>query len=57
MTAATLDSCPAAASGWASACPARRSPRSWYGVRFDKPLSRTRQYVEIVRKAHGAASG
>src|ERR687894_742783 len=23
----------------------------WYGVRFDKPLARTREYVEIVRKA------
>ncbi|MFF0380019.1 LLM class flavin-dependent oxidoreductase [Actinoplanes missouriensis] len=23
----------------------------WYGVRFDKPLSRTREYVEVVRAA------
>src|ERR1041385_5830299 len=23
----------------------------WYGVKFDKPLARTREYVEIVRKA------
>ena len=24
---------------------------SWHGVRFDKPLGRTREYVEIVRRA------
>ena len=38
MTAATLDRCPAAGSGWGWACPGPQVSEGWHGVRFDQPL-------------------
>ena len=35
----------------ARASPARRCSEGWHGVRFDEPLGRTREYVDIVRMA------
>ena len=41
---------PAAASSSASACPGPQVVEGWYGQPYPKPLARTREYVEIVRK-------
>ena len=43
--------CRVDASGWASVCPVRRSRRAGTESKFDKPLARTREYTDIVRKA------
>ena len=51
MTAATLDtlSCGRFRLGLGVSGP--QVSEGWHGVRFDKPLQRTREYVAIVRKA------
>ena len=51
MTAATLDSSPAAASASALGLSGPQVSEGWHGVRYDKPLGRQREYVEIVNKA------
>jgi alkanesulfonate monooxygenase SsuD/methylene tetrahydromethanopterin reductase-like flavin-dependent oxidoreductase (luciferase family) len=43
--------CPAGASGWASGSPGPQVSEGWHGVRFDKPLARTREYSDIVKLA------
>ena len=42
---------PAGASGSGSACPGPQVSEGWYGVPFERPVARTREYVEIVRTA------
>ena len=42
---------PTAASSSASACPARRSSRAGTASPSNKPLARTREYVDIIRRA------
>ncbi|WP_424214565.1 LLM class F420-dependent oxidoreductase [Streptomyces sp. BI20] len=51
MTAATLDSLTGGRFRLGLGVSGPQVSEGWYGVRFDKPLSRTREYVEIVRKA------
>lgn len=51
MTAATLDSLSDGRFRLGLGVSGPQVSEGWYGVRFDKPLSRTREYVEIVRKA------
>ncbi|MDX6363935.1 MAG: hypothetical protein QOC85_2945, partial [Streptomyces sp.] len=51
MTAATLDSLSGGRFRLGLGVSGPQVSEGWYGVRFDKPLSRTREYVEIVRKA------
>ncbi|MBA0050670.1 LLM class F420-dependent oxidoreductase [Streptomyces sp. AJS327] len=51
MTAATLDSLTGGRFRLGLGVSGPQVSEGWYGVRFDKPLARTREYVEIVRKA------
>ncbi|MGW1617152.1 LLM class F420-dependent oxidoreductase [Streptomyces sp. NPDC002285] len=51
MTAATLDSLSDGRFRLGLGVSGPQVSEGWYGVRFDKPLVRTREYVEIIRKA------
>ncbi|MCZ7413430.1 MULTISPECIES: LLM class F420-dependent oxidoreductase [unclassified Streptomyces] len=51
MTAATLDTLTGGRFRLGLGVSGPQVSEGWYGVRFDKPLARTREYVEIVRKA------
>ena len=51
MTAATLDSLSGGRFRLGLGVSGPQVSEGWYGVKFDKPLSRTREYVEIIRKA------
>ncbi len=51
MTAATLDSLSGGRFRLGLGVSGPQVSEGWYGVKFDKPLSRTREYVEIVRRA------
>jgi F420-dependent oxidoreductase-like protein len=51
MTAATLDSLSSGRFRLGLGVSGPQVSEGWYGVKFDKPLARTREYVEIVRKA------
>jgi F420-dependent oxidoreductase-like protein len=51
MTAATLDVLSGGRFRLGLGVSGPQVSEGWYGVRFDKPLARTREYVEIVRKA------
>src|ERR687887_979937 len=51
MTAATLDSLSGGRFRLGLGVSGPQVSEGWYGVRFDKPLGRTREYVEIVRAA------
>ncbi|MGW0997452.1 LLM class F420-dependent oxidoreductase [Streptomyces sp. NPDC002523] len=51
MTASTLDALSGGRFRLGLGVSGPQVSEGWYGVKFDKPLSRTREYVEIVRKA------
>jgi F420-dependent oxidoreductase-like protein len=51
MTAATLDALSGGRFRLGIGVSGPQVSEGWYGVKFDKPLARTREYVEIVRKA------
>src|SRR5436190_3321093 len=51
MTAATLDSLSGGRFRMGLGVSGPQVSEGWHGVRFDKPLARTREYVEIVRRA------
>ncbi|MFI6286268.1 LLM class F420-dependent oxidoreductase [Streptomyces sp. NPDC051018] len=51
MTAATLDSLSGGRFRLGLGVSGPQVSEGWYGVRFDKPLARTREYVEIIRRA------
>jgi F420-dependent oxidoreductase-like protein len=51
MTAATLDSLSDGRFRLGLGVSGPQVSEGWHGVRFDKPLHRTREYVHIVRKA------
>ncbi len=51
MTAATLDSLSGGRFRLGLGVSGPQVSEGWHGVRFDKPLGRTREYVEIVRLA------
>jgi F420-dependent oxidoreductase-like protein len=51
MTAATLDVLSGGRFRLGLGVSGPQVSEGWHGVRFDKPLGRTREYVEIVRKA------
>lgn len=51
MTAATLDSLSGGRFRLGLGVSGPQVSEGWYGVRFDGPLARTREYVEIIRKA------
>jgi len=51
MTAATLDSLSGGRFRMGLGVSGPQVSEGWHGVRFDKPLGRTREYVEIVRMA------
>jgi F420-dependent oxidoreductase-like protein len=51
MTAATLDTLSGGRFRLGLGVSGPQVSEGWHGVRFDKPLSRTREYVEIVRLA------
>lgn len=51
MTAATLDTLSGGRFRLGLGVSGPQVSEGWYGTRFDKPLGRTREYVEIVRKA------
>lgn len=51
MTAATLDVLSGGRFRLGLGVSGPQVSEGWYGVRFDKPLARTREYVEIIRKA------
>lgn len=51
MTAATLDSLSGGRFRLGLGVSGPQVSEGWHGVRFDNPLGRTREYVEIVRKA------
>jgi F420-dependent oxidoreductase-like protein len=51
MTAATLDTLSGGRFRLGMGVSGPQVSEGWHGVRFDKPLGRTREYVEIVRKA------
>ncbi|MDQ3477244.1 MAG: LLM class F420-dependent oxidoreductase [Actinomycetota bacterium] len=53
MTAATLDSLSGGRFRMGLGVSGPQVSEGWHGVRFDKPLGRTREYVEIVRLALG----
>src|SRR3954468_10577497 len=50
MTAATLDSLSGGRFRLGLGVSGPQVSEGWYGVPFDRPLARTREYVEIVRK-------
>lgn len=51
MTAATLDSLSGGRFRLGLGVSGPQVSEGWHGVRFDKPLARTREYVDIVRAA------
>src|SRR6266516_2955922 len=51
MTAATLDTLSGGRFRLGLGVSGPQVSEGWYGVKFDKPLARTREYVEIVRQA------
>jgi F420-dependent oxidoreductase-like protein len=51
MTAATLDSLSSGRFRLGLGVSGPQVSEGWHGVRFDKPLGRTREYVDIVRTA------
>src|SRR4051794_24908055 len=51
MTAATLDALSGGRFRLGLGVSGPQVSEGWHGVRFDKPLGRTREYVDIVRKA------
>ena len=51
MTAATLDTLSGGRFRLGLGVSGPQVSEGWHGVRFDKPLQRTREYVAIVRKA------
>ena len=51
MTAATLDTLSGGRFRLGLGVSGPQVSEGWHGVRFDKPLGRTREYIEIVRKA------
>jgi F420-dependent oxidoreductase-like protein len=51
MTAATLDTLSGGRFRLGLGVSGPQVSEGWHGVRFDKPLSRTREYVQIVRTA------
>ncbi|MEV1011413.1 LLM class F420-dependent oxidoreductase [Streptomyces sp. NPDC049881] len=51
MTAATLDALSGGRFRLGLGVSGPQVSEGWYGVRFDRPLARTREYVEIVRTA------
>ncbi|MQY13268.1 putative coenzyme F420-dependent oxidoreductase [Streptomyces sp. RB5] len=51
MTAATLDSLTGGRFRLGLGVSGPQVSEGWYGVRFDKPLARTREYAEIIYKA------
>ena len=51
MTAATLDTLSNGRFRLGLGVSGPQVSEGWHGVRFDKPLARTREYVEIVRMA------
>jgi F420-dependent oxidoreductase-like protein len=51
MTAATLDALSGGRFRLGLGVSGPQVSEGWYGVKFDKPLGRTREYVEIIRKA------
>src|SRR3954452_20244797 len=51
MTAATLDTLSGGRFRLGLGVSGPQVSEGWHGVRFDKPLERTREYVEIVRMA------
>ena len=51
MTAATLDSLSGGRFRLGLGVSGPQVSEGWHGVKFDKPLGRTREYVEIVQKA------
>ena len=51
MTAATLDTLSGGRFRLGLGVSGPQVSEGWHGVRFDKPLTRTREYVEIVRMA------
>jgi F420-dependent oxidoreductase-like protein len=51
MTAATLDTLSQGRFRLGLGVSGPQVSEGWHGVRFDKPLTRTREYVDIVRKA------
>ncbi|HQR81244.1 MAG TPA: LLM class F420-dependent oxidoreductase, partial [Actinomycetota bacterium] len=51
MTAATLDSLSGGRFRLGLGVSGPQVSEGWHGVRFDKPLARTREYTQIVRKA------
>ena len=51
MTAATLDTLSGGRFRMGLGVSGPQVSEGWYGVKFDKPLARTREYVEIVQTA------
>jgi F420-dependent oxidoreductase-like protein len=51
MTAATLDTLSGGRFRFGVGVSGPQVSEGWHGVRFDHPLARTREYVEIVKKA------
>src|SRR3954463_9161775 len=51
MTAATIDALSGGRFRLGLGLSGPQVSEGWHGVRFDKPLSRTREYVEIVKLA------
>ncbi|MGW2252543.1 LLM class F420-dependent oxidoreductase [Kitasatospora sp. NPDC001660] len=51
MTAATLDTLSGGRFRLGLGVSGPQVSEGWYGVKFDKPLARTREYAEIIRKA------
>src|SRR5947209_8712699 len=51
MTAATLDSLSGGRFRLGLGVSGPQVSEGWHGVRFDRPLERTREYVDIVRMA------
>lgn len=51
MTAATIDACTGGRFRLGVGVSGPQVSEGWHGVRFNKPLARTREYVQIVRTA------